>query len=90
MNNEVFELEGPDRHEYFKHDDDIVIRSGDHVIIELLHDREAATWMIVPAGENPANYVAQEDDYDGVVAWLNEHDYRSEAITARRNAQLGL
>lgn len=87
---EKFELEGNDRQAYFEHDDEIVVGKGDRVVIELDHEKESAAWMIVPDGQNEAIYVPTDDDYDGVVAWLNEHDYRSDAIVARRKSQVGM
>jgi hypothetical protein len=90
MTTETFELEGNDARTYFENDDDIVIQKGDRVIIELDHEKEVATWMIVPEGENPSNFVPMDDDHEGVVLWLYEHDYHSEAIVATRKSQVGM
>lgn len=81
---ETFNLEGNDREAYFEHDEDICILEGDQVIITLYHDKKAATYQIVPEGENVANFPTEEDDYAGVVAWLIEHDY---TIAARKAHQ---
>lgn len=90
MTTEKFELVGKDARDYFATDADVNPQKGDSVIIELDHERKTATWMIVPEGKNAGNYVPTDDDYDGVVAWLNEHDYRSEDIEAARRSQIGL
>lgn len=90
METETFELTGNDARNYFETDDDIVIQKGDKVIIELDHRKEVATWMIVPEGENPSNYVPTDDDYAGVVLWLYEHDYHSDAVVAARKSQVGM
>lgn len=84
---ETFNLEGNDRKAYFEHDDDICILKGDQVIITLHHDKEAATYQIVPEGENVGNFPTEEDDYSGVIAWLIEHDYTSDELIAARKAQ---
>jgi len=90
MSTEIFELEGNDRKAYFEHDEDVWIESGDEVVITLYHDIEAATYQIVPEGENAANFPTEEDDYAGVVAWLIEHDYTSKELIAARKGQLGI
>jgi hypothetical protein len=90
MTTETFELEGNDARTYFETDDDIVIQKGDRVIIEIDHEKEVATWMIVPEGENPSNFVPTDDDYEGVVLWLYEHDYQSGAVVAARKSQVGM
>lgn len=87
---ETFELETIDAFAYFENDDDIKICGSDRVIIELNHELQSATYMIVHEGENESNYRPEEDDYDGVINFLIEHDYKSEAVTAAREAQLGL
>ena len=83
-------MEGNDRKAYFEHDDDITIEEGDRVVITLYHDKEAATYQIVPEGENASNFPTEEDDYTGVVAWLIENDYTSDELIAARKAQLGI
>lgn len=90
MTTEKFELEGIDKQAYFEHDDEIVIGKGDRVIIELDHDKQSATWTIVPEGENEANYTSTDDNYDGVILWLIEHDYKSSDVTTVRKSQLGM
>jgi hypothetical protein len=92
MENETFELTGKDARDYFENDPENQdqLGKGDRVIVELYHEKKAATWMVVPEDENPSNYVSEEDDYNGVVAWLVEHDFTSDGLTAARKAQLGL
>lgn len=87
---ETIRLTGNDAVEYFELDPDIELNEGDRVYVELDHSKRVATWMVVPEGENPANYVPQEDDYGAVVAWLIEHDYDSPSLRAARRAQLGI
>lgn len=92
MENETFELTGKDARDYFENDPENQdqLEKGDRVIVTLHHNKKAATWMVVPEGENHSNYVPEEDDYDGVVLFLVEHDYTSDGITAARKAQLGI
>lgn len=90
MTTETFKLFGNDAKKYVELDPDIELQDGDRVYVELDHVKRVATWMVVPEGENPANYVPQEDDYGAVVAWLIEHDYDSPSLRAARRAQLGI
>lgn len=92
MENETFELTGKDARDYFENDPENQdqLEKGCRVIVALYHEKQAATWMVVPGGENPSNYGPEEDDYDGVVAWLVEHDFTSDGIVAARKAQLGI
>jgi hypothetical protein len=87
---ETFELETIDARAYFANDDDIVIEEGDRVIIELNHELQSATYIIVPENSCKENFVPEEDDYDGVVLFLIEHDYKSDALIAARKSQLGM
>jgi hypothetical protein len=92
METETFELTGKDVRDYFENDPENQdqLEKGDRVIVTLYHERKAATWMVVPEGENPGNFVSEEDDYEGVVLFLVEHDFTSEDLVAARKAQLGL
>ena len=92
METETFELTGKDARDYFENDPENQdqLEKGDRVIVTLYHERKAATWMVVPEGENPGNFVSEEDDYEGVVLFLAEHDFTSEDLVAARKAQLGL
>ena len=87
---ETFELVGNDRIEYFEMNPDVEIEKGDRVILTLNHSEEWATYVVVPENDNPANFPATDDDYNGVILFLIEHDYSSEAVTAARKSQLGL
>lgn len=87
---ETFELCGNDKNEYFDEDDDIKIQYTDRVLVTLNYTKKVATWLLVPDGENPSNYVPTEDDYDGVINWLVEHGYSSEELIQARRNQLGL
>jgi hypothetical protein len=87
---ETIRLTGNDAKGYFELDPDVELNDGDRVFVELDHTKKFVTWMIVPEGENPSNYVPQEDDYGAVVAWLIEHDYDSPSLRAARRAQLGI
>lgn len=53
---ETIRLTGNDAVEYFELDPDIELNEGDRVYVELDHSKRVATWMVVPEGENPANY----------------------------------
>lgn len=92
MENETFELTGKDARDYFELDPENQdqLEKGDRVVVTLHHDKKAATWMVVPEDEKTSNFVTEEDDYDGVVLFLVEHDYVSDGLTAARKAQLGL
>lgn len=89
-NTETFELETVDAIAYFENDEDIVICEGDRVIIELNHELRSATYIVVPENCCESNFEPTEDDYDGVILFLIEHDYKSEAVIAARKDQLGL
>lgn len=86
----IFELVGNDKKAYFENDDEVEVQSTDRVLVTLDYAKKAATWIVVPEGENPSNCVPQEDDYDGVINWLIEHDYDSPELIQARRDQLGL
>lgn len=92
METETFELTWKDARDYFENDPENQdqLGKGDRVIVTLHHEKEDATWMVVPEGENPGNFVSGEDDYEGAVLFLVEHDFMSEDLVAARKAQLGL
>jgi hypothetical protein len=92
MKQDQFELCGKDARDYFYNDPENQdqLDKGGRVVVTLYHEKQAATWMVVPEGENPADFVSEEDDYEAVVAWLIEHDYVSPSLTAARKSQLGL
>ena len=86
---EKIQLKPHEGSEYFSLDPDIVLEKGDRVIIEIDHEKRSATWMIVPEGENPGNFVPEDDDYDRVIMFLYERDYHTPDIIAARKSQVG-
>lgn len=87
---EMFVLRDEKARRYFEFDPDIEIGPGDRVFVEVNYRERWATSVVVPEGENPANYVSEDDDYDGVIRLLIELDYRTPKLIKARRDQLGL
>ena len=63
-----------DARKYFEVDGDRLeqVKDGDMVIVTIDFEKQKAEFIWYGAGENPANYPAEEDDFDGVVALWEE------------------
>ena len=48
------------------------VRDDDLVLVTIDFDRRRADYIWYGAGENPANYPAEDDDFDAVVALWEE------------------
>lgn len=63
-----------DARKYFEVDGDRLeqVKDGDMVIVTIDFENRKADYVWYGAGENPANFPAEEDDYDGVVTLWEE------------------
>lgn len=63
-----------DAHKYFEVDADRLeqVKDGDMVLVTIDFEDRKADYIWYSAGENPANFPAEEDDFDAVVALWEE------------------
>ena len=69
-----------DPKKYFEFDADRLeqVRDDDLVLVTIDFEKQKAEYIWYGAGENPANYPAEEDDFDGVVALWEELGFPNE------------